>query len=206
MRIGIDLDNTIVNYDPIFLSVAEQWQLVPGNFSGAKRKLRDLVRNGPDGELQWQRLQGHVYGKQMAKATLFPGVAGFFQQCRRVGATVYIVSHKTELAHHDIEHTNLRQVSWAWMESTGFFSPQGFNIDKNKVLFNDTREAKLNKIQQLRFDIFIDDLVEIFVDPGFPVNVNAMLFDPEKTAEQCGRYQVFNNWNDIHNAVFGQPN
>ena len=206
MRIGLDFDNTIVAYDEIFLAMARQWGLIPEHFSGAKTQLRDWLRAATDGELQWQRLQGHVYGKQMENAKLFPGVAGFFQQCKHNGVTVYIVSHKTEYAHHDPDNTNLRQAAWGWMEKNAFFKPDGFNIDKDNVFFNDTRDAKLRKIRQLRCDVFIDDLAEVFTDSGFPRQVQAILFDPQKSGKNNGQYNVFGHWNEINDALFGKLN
>jgi hypothetical protein len=61
-RIGLDLDNTLISYDRSFCSAAIERSLVPADFVGSKRDVRDRVRLLPAGELQWQRLQAHVYG------------------------------------------------------------------------------------------------------------------------------------------------
>ena len=205
MRIGVDFDNTIVAYDHLFLSIAKEWNLVPQNFSGAKKNIRDRIRARKDGEMQWQRLQGFIYGKEMDKAKLFPGVADFFQACKRRGISVDIVSHKTEYAHYDADNTNLRQASWAWMEKNAFFTQEGFAIKRDKVMFHNTRDAKLSRIKQMHYDLFIDDLVEIFTDPGFPDDVKGILFDSEKSAAQSGRYEIYCHWNEISHALFGKP-
>lgn len=202
MRIGIDLDNTIVAYDQVFLLLAKQWRLVPAHFHGAKKVLRDLIRREPGGDYQWQRLQGQVYGKLMNKARLFPGVSDFLLNCKSHAVSVYIVSHKTEYGHYDPAKTSLRQAAWQWMENHGFFLKEKFYIDRNQVFFNDTRDAKLATIRQLRCDVFIDDLAEIFADPGFPSNVKSILFDPEKTAEQSAVCQIYNDWYEINSALW----
>ncbi|WP_455209599.1 hypothetical protein [Kaarinaea lacus] len=74
MRIGIDFDNTIAAYDHVFLAAAKQWQLLPMHFFGSKKDIRDAIRITSDGEHNWQRLQGYVYGKQMQHAKLFAGI------------------------------------------------------------------------------------------------------------------------------------
>ena len=40
MRIGIDLDNTIVNYDHVFKSIAYKNKLINKNWSGTKSQLK----------------------------------------------------------------------------------------------------------------------------------------------------------------------
>ena len=61
MRIGIDLDNTLICYENIFKKIAESSGLIPKGWLGDKGALRDLIRQAPDGEQVWQHLQGYVY-------------------------------------------------------------------------------------------------------------------------------------------------
>ena len=78
MRIGIDFDNTIITYDDVFRVVARRRGLIGDGFGGrSKQAIRDHIRLLPEGEIRWQRLQGQVYGKGIAEATMFPGVAAF---------------------------------------------------------------------------------------------------------------------------------
>src|ERR1700752_3969148 len=99
-RIGIDFDNTIVGYDRVFVEVARREGLVAPDFCGNKQALRDAVRRTPNGELAWQRLQGRVYGAEIASAVMFEGVDAFLRRCREAGAEVFIVSHKTKFGHY----------------------------------------------------------------------------------------------------------
>src|SRR6267378_1687150 len=101
MRIGLDLDNTLICYDEAFLRVGKEEGLLPASFEGNKAAVkRALLAEQPDGYL-WESLQGLVYGRRIDAAMLFDGVAEFLEKCRRHGGTIAIVSHKTELAHHD---------------------------------------------------------------------------------------------------------
>src|ERR1700687_4381644 len=101
LRIGIDFDNTIISYDDVFRSVAKRCGLIDPEFSGSKQAERDAIRVLPDGELAWQRLQGHVYGRGIDKAVMFEGVDGFLRRCRAAGHGVFVVSHKTQYGHYD---------------------------------------------------------------------------------------------------------
>ena len=78
MKIGLDFDNTIACYELVFSEVAKFFGLVDKNWVGTKKELREWLINRPGGELEWQKLQGLVYGRFMSKAELFPGVAGWF--------------------------------------------------------------------------------------------------------------------------------
>ena len=55
----------------------------------------------PDGEIEWQKLQGLMYGPRMGEASFSPQIADFFDLCQKRGAKIRIVSHKTEYANYD---------------------------------------------------------------------------------------------------------
>jgi hypothetical protein len=203
MRIGIDFDNTIAAYDHAFLSAAQQWHLLPEQFHGSKKDIRDAIRRRPDGEHRWQRLQGYVYGKQMQHAKLFPGVDEFLLLCKQLKSEVYIISHKTEFAHFDEDHTNLRDAAWAWMQAHDFFEKTGFAIPPGNVFFHDSRDEKISQVEQTGCDVFIDDLEEIFLDPDFPPNVKKLLFTPGiSVGDSRSTIQAFSAWDDIKNELF----
>ncbi|MGE6057287.1 hypothetical protein ACQJ2V_28060, partial [Klebsiella variicola subsp. variicola] len=92
--IGIDFDNTIADYDAVFVEAARERGWVGADFEGPKKLLRDTVRKLEDGELKWQVLQGDVYGPRMQGAAPFAGVMAFLEAVRRRGCDVVVVSHK----------------------------------------------------------------------------------------------------------------
>ena len=51
MRIGIDLDNTIIDYTEAFLFGARQLKLIPENWEGQKEDLKQFVQSHSEGEL-----------------------------------------------------------------------------------------------------------------------------------------------------------
>jgi hypothetical protein len=200
LRIGIDFDNTIITYDDVFLTTAREWGLVGVDFVGRKKTICDAIRLLPDGELSWQKLQGHVYGKGLAKAAMFEGVDSFLRRCRFSGVAVAIVSHKTEFSHHDPDRINLRHAAWDWMAKHGFFCTIGYDIHPDAVYFEETRQKKLTRISQLCFSHFIDDLAEVLTDPSFPRGVERILFNGERPVPaQC---TICPTWRHIEEQVF----
>jgi len=198
MRIGLDFDNTIIRYDEVFAANAVARGLLPAGFCGGKQAVRDAIRQLPDGEVHWQRLQGHVYGAGIAGACLFPGVADFLRHARAAGGRVMIVSHKTEFGHFD--GVNLRNAALAWMRGQGFFDQDGFALAGEDVHFAGTRSQKLARIAELGCDVFVDDLPEVLGDPEFPGGVKRILFTEQ--AAEGAPWIVCASWFAIGQAVF----
>lgn len=200
-RIGIDFDNTIADYDHVFNEVAREWGLVADGFEGGKGAVRQAVSRLKDGEYHWQRLQGRVYGKYMARARLIDGVASFFRHVGRVGGELFIVSHKTRFGHHDPERIDLRDAARAWMDARGFFRKDGLGMAPEALFFEETREAKVARIAELSCDCFIDDLFEVLFHPRFPHGVERYLFDPGRIGGTLVGVHVCQDWAAIEHAV-----
>jgi len=199
MRIGVDFDNTLVCYDRAFAAVGKETGLLPADFSGGKDAAkRFLYRERPDGYL-WERLQGLVYGQRIDHAEVYQGAAEFFQRCReRNGWQVYVVSHKTVLAHHDPLKTDLRESAFGWMRRRGFFAPDGFGLEASRVFFEDTRDAKVRRIGELDCQIFVDDLPEVLGHAAMPAGCRKILF----ATEHSGPFERAANWTEVCAAIF----
>jgi hypothetical protein len=202
MRIGIDFDNTIITYDAVFGVMARQRGLIGDGVCGrGKQAIRDHIRLLPDGEIAWQQLQGQVYGRGIAEAAMFPGVASFLRRCHAQQHPVVIVSHKTEYGHYDPDRVNLRQAALDWMTAQGLF--RDFALSTANVYFEGTRGEKLRRIAELSCTHFIDDLEEVLTDPGFPRNVTRILFSNGGSAPATAPYAVCGSWRDIEERIFG---
>jgi hypothetical protein len=199
MRIGIDFDNTLVDYDQVFAAEARGRDLIGADFKGSKRQLRDHIRNLPGGEIAWQRLQGHVYGAGICAARMFEGADAFLTACRTRGIEVFVVSHKTQFGHGPSGGINLRTAALAWMTSQGFFSGSGFHIPPDHVFFESTRAEKLARIRAIDCGYFIDDLEEVFADRDFPAGVYPILF---ATTGNLMTGAVCPSWREITALLF----
>src|SRR5712675_901443 len=119
MRIGIDFDNTLIDYDGVFVAAARERGLIGPEIIGSKRAVRDAIRLLPEGELTWQRLQGYVYGAGIGGAVPFAGAAEFLRRCAEGDVELFIVSHKTRYGHFDPARIDLRQAARQWLIEQG---------------------------------------------------------------------------------------
>lgn len=201
MRIGIDFDNTIADYDHAFFSLAVEWGMVPQGVSLNKTEVRETLRARDGGEIEWQRLQGRVYGAEIDRAELIDGVGDFLMEARQRGDEIYIVSHKSEFGHFDPDLINLRDAAREWMSGKGLFSDDGYAINLNRVYFLSERDEKVSKIAELSLDWFIDDLPEVLDDENFPDSVEKVLFT-NNSAIVDRVYAVMPQWADIQALIY----
>jgi hypothetical protein len=202
MRIGIDFDNTIITYDEVFREAARRLGLIDESTRGRKQAIRDQIRTLPGGELEWQRLQGQVYGRGIISASMSKGIDAFLRRCRNECCPVVIVSHKTEYGHCDPDGVNLRTAAFDWMKSQKFFCKNGFDIPIDNVYFESTRAEKLVRIAALGCTHFIDDLEEVLADPAFPPHVTRILFSETACAPASMPYLVCATWRRIEEHIF----
>ena len=179
ITIGLDLDNTLISYDEVLRELAAP--LVPESVGpeSTKRTIRDSLRRLQNGEDKWQDLQARIYGPDIGRARLIPGVMDFLETCRRKSWRVCIVSHKTEFASRDTTGTHLHRAAMSWLQDQGFFAPTRGGLEKDQVYFETTRAAKISRIKMLGCRVFVDDLAELFAEKDFPEDVVKILYNPE---------------------------
>lgn len=199
--IGVDLDNTLVSYDEVMYRVALQRGLIPEGLKKSKQAIRDAIRRSQAGDRAWHGVQAAAYGERMEEAQLIDGVAAFFARCRRMGAKVYIVSHKTEWPGGDVRPVHLREAATAWMRHHRFFENDGMGLSDRDVYFEPAREKKLARIGRLGCTHFIDDLVETFLEPSFPDGVRKLLYAPHG-ASMIPDVRTFTTWKEISDFFF----
>lgn len=163
---------------------------------GDKKSIRDRIRQLPDGEMKWRKLQAFVYGEAMGDASLMEGVKNFFELCKKVGIQAYIVSHKTEFAAGSQKRINLRRAALKWMEENKFFDADGLGLSPSKVYFEPTRGEKIERIKRLGCTHFIDDLEETFLEESFPGNVDRILYSPHED-RLLTNVKIFKTWTEI---------
>ena len=201
--LGVDFDNTLVNYDNVIYQSALQSGLIISGTEKNKKNIRDKIRELPDGEIKWQKLQAYVYGKGMENSILFDGVKEFFDVCRGAAINVFIISHKTEFASMDEHGINLRDTAIDWMKQNRFFDNEGLGLSPDKIYFEATRQGKIERIKQLGCTHFIDDLEETFLEKKFPFNTKKILFTPHLGNCQDKGVFVANDWKMVERYVFG---
>jgi hypothetical protein len=204
MRIGVDFDNTIVSYDDAIHRLACEWKLIAPDALRSKKSMRDAIRQLPDGEMKWQKVQAEIYGPRMHEAKLIEGVQEFFGCARKHRVPACIISHKTEYSNLLKTGANFRVAAMEWMRRHGFFETDGLGLSERDVHFASTRQDKIDRIIRLQCTHFIDDLEETFTEPAFPRQVVKVLFAPvPHTALAAGITQCA-TWDEIRERCFGE--
>jgi hypothetical protein len=199
----VDLDNTLATYDQLMHSVAVELGLIAEEIEPNKKLIRDAIRRSPKGDIEWQKLQGMVYGQRMGGALVAEGTVPFFQECKRREIQVFVVSHKTQFANYDPTRTNLHHSAMKWMTDNKFFDADGFALEPSNIFMEETRQAKLERVAQLGCEYFVDDLEEVFLEPGFPKGVQGILYHPESKQDCPPGVQPATCWNEIREYIFG---
>lgn len=199
MRIGIDLDNTIVCYDELFHRVAVREGLAPATCPTDKQAVRDFLR-AAGREDDWTRLQGLMYGHSMQEAVPFAGVAEFLRAADRQRAEVHIVSHRTRRPYLG-PPTDLHQAARDWLERHGLLDTTRGGLPQERVFLEETLEGKLRRIADLKLDVFIDDLPELLLHAAFPAGVRRICFDPMGRCHE-ERLERVGSWAELTPRLF----
>ena len=202
-RIGIDFDNTIACYDQAFNDVASLLGLKSDDQPASKIDVKALVLERVSGDLDWQRLQGQVYGKHMLLAKVFAGFREFLYLSKLRGHEVFVVSHKSEFGHFDEEFVPLRDQAFLWLTSNMILQQNELTLSKEHVFFESTREDKVRRIRDLACTHFIDDLPEVFGEPLFPDNVQKIWFCPAGASKKDTEIPVVGSWRELTNKLHG---
>ena len=204
LRIGLDFDNTIANYDQAFPEVARILGYETNNLNATlnKRDLKLKLLKQPDGDTAWQKVQGLVYGKFIDLASLYPGVYEFVLRALASGHKIFIVSHKTELGHFDESRTPLRQAATTWLINQKLVGDSDSKIKLQNIYYAETRDEKINKIVELQLDVFIDDLDEVLSDRSFPKRTRKILFGSGATTSE--EILAMQSWREVGDELFGE--
>jgi len=198
---GVDFDNTLVTYDKLLARIAVERGLIDCNHAETKKGIRDRLRQLPNGEIEWQKCQGLLYGSRIGEAQLIEGVSRFFELARQQGTQVYIISHKTEFSPFD--NFNLRTAALSWMTANRFFESDGLGLSQNNVFFADSRQQKIDYIAQLRCTHFIDDLEETLLEATFPPSTTRILYEPGRQMPAPAGLKLMKSWQEINHYFFG---
>ena len=197
MRIGIDFDNTIANYDGVFYRAAMERGLIPDTLGTGKNAVRDYL-NGSGQKDAFTELQGYVYGARMDLAQPYNGVEAFVAKALMQGHTLYVVSHKTR---HPIlgPQYDMHEAARGFLRDRGLSGPAAIPADQ--VFFELTRDEKADRAAALGVEVFIDDLPEVLDMPQYGA-ATRILFAPHDEVSS-GRHIVARSWSDIATRLLG---
>ena len=188
MRIGIDLDNTIIDYsnsflhgviDNHFFSQLKVNKILKDNISN-KISIKELVKievqKFGNGEKKWQILQSKVYGDFIKFASINSEIYKFFTFANINNFEIYIISHKTKYGHYDKSKKLLRLAALNFLKNKKIIAKN--MINKKNIYFASTLDEKIKKISELKLDYFIDDLKKVLNHKKFPRKTKKIHFSP----------------------------
>jgi len=200
MRIGIDFDNTIANYDGVFHAVAVERGLIPADFETSKNAVRDHL-NGTGRKDDFTELQGYIYGARMDLVPPYPGVAEFIAAAIDSGHKLHVVSHKTRTPILGPAY-NMHAAARDFLESNQLLSAS--MMEPEHIYFELTKEQKVARAAALDLEVFVDDLPEILMMPGLPKTMRRILFDPKNVlADSSAELERHSDWRSIRQALLG---
>ena len=198
MHIGIDFDNTLIDYSRVFEFCAKQFTSAPKHVAEDKNALKTYLLSRKHGNTIWTQLQCRVYGQGIENAKFSRGVLQFLLVCKRKKIPVTIISHKSKTCaegkHHDI-----RTPACLFLKRHQFYDKTG--VSKDNVFFEETRHEKLLRIKREKCTHFIDDLIDVFQAPTFPNNVTKILYGTNATGNGKD-VLAFGRWRDIKRYFF----
>lgn len=189
MLIGFDLDNTLLDYsDSVRMAAAEK---LPNKVSDGltKESLKLQIQENFGGE-EWTRLQGLLYTSYIQYATIDPYAIGLLNYLNQRGKhRIQIVSHKTrfpilgpQVDMREIASQHFDKLTKGLLGSTSGIS----------IHFTETLVEKIEYINETKFDIFVDDLLEVISRLNIK---NRILFSNSVIAQE--RMIVSNSWQEI---------
>ena len=196
MRIGLDFDNTIVNYDRLFYQIAIERGVIPNGHVMSKNAIRDYLHE-QQAEQTWREIQGYVYGYSMIEhAQPYDGVIAFIQTVIAQGAEIHIVSHKTRYP-YDGECFDMHLAANHWLDRH-----VGALIPPDHRNYCESLSDKVMRINELELKMFIDDLPKVLNHPNLNLDIRRLLFDPVQ--QHTVQYECEYSWANITRLICGK--
>ena len=175
---------------------------MPESVPLAKASVRAWFWDQPDGNTPWTELQGFVYGTKLEQAELAPGSLEFLRALRDQGGQAAVISHKTEYPAAG-PRVSLRAAARAFLDHRGLLRSDETGLSPDRVFFAATREEKVERIARFECHAFVDDLPEVFAEPGFPAGVTKLLFDPSGRTDPAPGVIRCASWSEVRDHLLG---
>ena len=168
-KIGIDLDNTIINYENSFKKYLKDQNIYLRKVD--KNKVKNLIKKNLKIK-NWTESQEEIYGKYIKFAKPYTYFKFFENFVLKNNFKLYIISHKTKNNEFSKKY-NLHKISIKWIK-------KNFNVKNYKIFFLNTVDKKIDKINKINPDYFIDDLSQILLDKKLSKKINKIYFSKYK--------------------------
>ncbi|MBL4865619.1 MAG: hypothetical protein JKY67_04505 [Pseudomonadales bacterium] len=182
MRVGIDFENTMVDYDGLFYQLALERKDVDfdpsislTNPAPTKETLRDqLINNGLTH--RWLELQKIVYGSRVLEAMPYTGLIRFLALCKEHSVECVLVCHHSPRV---FKNANFNEMLLAWLSKYGVSKYLHGQSLTEKLYISSTQEDMAQLVSKLGCTHFVSNGMSLFGLEEFPAGVSRFLFDPK---------------------------
>lgn len=195
-RLGLDFDNTLVRYDKLFHQLAIEKGLIEKTLPADKTTIRDYLR-GQGRDEQFTMLQGEVYGLRILEAEPAEDMLKALGEMHQRGVSMVLVSHKTRRPYKGPAY-DLHKATWGWLEKHDFFDPDGLGWSREQVFLEESKQAKVARIEALGCTHYVDDLPEIL--EMLPSSIQGILYDP-LNSQPNNNFLKLNNWANLSKII-----
>jgi len=196
IRLGIDFDNTITNYDGVFSKAALHENMISKDAPhvyNTKADVKNYLIN-TNKEEKWTELQGLVYGKYIKFAKPQKNLIQTIKSLSEHDIFLCIVSHRTRFPYIG-EKINLHDAARQWLNDNLFQL-----IPDQNIFFEETIEDKVKRANTLHLDFFVDDLPKILLHEKLSQRIKKILFKPEKSLNNNHLIET-QDWSEIEDIV-----
>jgi hypothetical protein len=163
------LDNTLIDYS----NAVQEYCLNEGlNECKTLDSLRTLLRRSDTSGRLWQLAQGWLYTDGLSYARAGQGAVELCEFLKNSNMELIIVSHKTTHTPDFCGQKPLREIATKWINSSELAD---YFLGNEQIYYEATRASKVERIQKLEFNYFVDDLIEVFQEPAYPKAVTSFL-------------------------------
>jgi len=194
MLIGIDLDNTIINYNKVYKKFLDVFDVKINLNHSLKDQVKFFLERNY-GNSAWTKFQSLLYGPLSLEAELYSGFTDFIN-LNTSKCDFVIVSHRTSKASGfsdiNLQTYGARSYEYLIKSCVG-------DID---IFFENDENSKINKIISLKCDVFIDDLTKILIAISKEnSNIKLFQFGEKPSVNHLEHSYPLGNWNLISNYI-----
>jgi len=191
MRIGFDLDNTIFDYSEALEQLVKKDLRFPRTQISKKEHVKSyLIKHF--NEDSWTEFQGKLYTSCFENVSVSPNTIQLLNDLSK-HHEVHILSHKTKFPVLG-PRIDMRIGSMQKLEELGLRVRFGSDSSTINVKFFDTSAEKIQVINSMNLDFFLDDLQSIL--EKITTAKTRALFTSAQTDYELP-FLVFQNWLDV---------
>ncbi len=199
MKLGLDFDNTLIDYDEVFYEIAFKKNLIPKNIGKTKVEVRKYLKDKGREKL-FTLLQGEVYGSKISQAKQSKGMFETLKKLKQQKIELFIVSHKT-LYPYAGPKVDLHQAALKWLTLNQFFDANQLDFKRENVFFELTIESKIKRIESIGITHYVDDLTKILelITP----KIKRIHYNPKGDLSNINDILTLRSWEEIQQVLKG---